>query len=417
MDMTTMVAERIPMDAQGRRRRRIRILHLFQERVKELVAKLLQDDSKDIAVLMNEVVAILPSAWQYPEDASARILFGEREFRTANFQSTPWRQTAHFVTDDGLQGLIEVGYLRKFPDAAEGPFLAEERSLLDFLAEMFHRSIGRKMARQALVASHDQLELRVKERTAELEGLNAALQTEIAERKRTEAEIRSYQEQLRSLAARLSWTEERERRAIAGNLHDHIGQTLALAKMKVAGLERIPAAEPSRRELAGLRNLIEESIQYTRSLTFELSSPILYELGLGSALEALAEQLQQKHGIPIAVASDRPHPLSDEIKVVLFKAVRELLMNAIKHSRAGRIRVDLSASGDVLEVRVEDDGAGFDPEPAAAAPGKSGGFGLFSIREGMRHCCGRFLVESAPGRGTRAVLTAPLRTGTPEAPT
>jgi signal transduction histidine kinase len=416
MDTAAMVAERIPMDAQGRRRRRIRILHRFQERVKELVAKLLQDDCKDIAVLMAEVVAILPSAWQYPEDACARILFGEREFRTANFRSTPWRQTAPFVTDDGLRGLIEVGYLRGFPDAAEGPFLAEERNLLDFLAEMFHRSIGRKMARQALLASHDQLELRVKARTAELEGLNAALQTEIAERKRTEAEIRSYQEQLRSLAAQLSLTEERERRAIASNLHDHIGQTLALAKIKVAGLERTPAAEPSRRGLAELKDLIEESIQYTRSLTFELSSPILYELGLESALDALAEQLQAKHGIPISVASDRPQPLGDELKVVLFEAVRELLMNAIKHSRAGRIRVALGASGDVLEVRVEDDGAGFDPVPAAAAPGKAGGFGLFSIREGLRHCGGSFLVESAPGRGTRAVLTAPLRAAAPGRP-
>lgn len=413
MDTTTSVADRSPLDVEDRRQRRFRILHLFQERVKELVAKMLQDDTKNLAVLMNEVVRILPSAWQHPEAASARILFGTQEFRTLNFQSTPWRQAAPFVTTDGTQGLIEVNYLKEFPDAVEGPFLAEERSLLDFLAEMFHGSIGRKIARQALLDSRDRLELRVRERTAELEQLNSALQAEITERKRTEAEIRSYQEQLQSLAARLSLTEERERRAIAANLHDHIGQTLAMAKIKVSGLALTPVPEPAGRELSELKDLIEESIQYTRSLTFELSSPILYELGLSAAVEALAEQLQEKHGVPIGVASGALHPMGDEINVVLFKAVRELLTNAIKHAHASRIGIGMGASEHAIEIRVEDDGIGFDAAQAAMAPGGAGGFGLFSIREGMRHCGGRLVIRSDPGHGTKALLTAPFKTDSP----
>ncbi|MFA6004185.1 MAG: sensor histidine kinase [Elusimicrobiota bacterium] len=397
MDTATLAADRPAGNAGELRRRRLRTLHLFQERVKELVAQMLQDDAKDVAVLMGEVVAILPSAWQYPGSACARIIFGEQEFGTPGFRSTAWRQAAPFVTDDGTQGLIEVDYLQEFPACDEGPFLSEERSLLDFLADMFHRSIGRKLARQALLDSRDQLELRVQERTSELEKLNAAL--------------RSQQEQLRSMAAQLSLAEERERRSIAANLHDHIGQTLAMAKIKLAGLARTATAEPSARGLSELKDLIDESIQYTRSLTFELSSPLLYELGLASAVEALAEQLQDKYGVAIAVESDCPNLPGEELKVVLFKAIRELLMNAIKHAHARRIRIILSRTGPALEARVEDDGRGFDAA-LAAVPGRSCGFGLFSIREGMRHCGGRIDIRSRPGQGTQAVLTAPL----PDAP-
>ena len=369
--------------ADDRRQRRIWILHLFQQRVKDLVAKMLQDETTELAALMNEVVAILPSAWQYPEAASARILLGEREFRTPNFRSTPWRQAAPFITNDGLRGLIEVDYLKEFPNEAEGPFLAEERSLINFLADMFHSFMGRKRARQALLDARDELELRVKERT----------------------------EQLRSLASELSLTEERERRAIAANLHDCIGQTLAMAKIKIRELSQAQASQSPARELAELAGLIEEAIQFTRSLTFELSSPILYELGFEAAVEALAEQVQKKHGIVVTVDDGGgAKPLADEVKVILFKAVRELLTNAVKHSQARRIKIAVRKAGHAIEVRVEDDGVGFEAAQTAVAVGKPGGFGLFSIREGLRHCGGEFVIRSQPNRGAKAELRAPLRT-------
>ena len=401
--MSTPAADRLPADINERRRASGWILRLFQERVKELVARMLQDDARDLAALMNEVVAILPSAWQHPEAAAARIVLGERQFCTANFRVTRWRQTAPFVTGDGMRGLIEVVYFEEFPREAEGPFLAEERKLIDFLAAMFHGFMGRKLARQALIEDRDRLELRVKERTAELEA-------EIAERKRTERDIRSYQEQLRSLASQLSLTEERERRAIAANLHDTIGQTLAMAKMKVRSL----AGSPDNRgkELAELEGFVESALEYTRSLTFELSSPLLYELGLEPAVEALAERLQDKHGLRIDVeAGAGAMVLKDEAKVIVFKAIRELLTNAIKHAGARRVRVAFRRAGRFLRVRVEDDGAGFEVSRTAPSPGRPCGFGLFSIREGMRHCGGSLEIRSSPGRGTVAVLKTPIREG------
>ena len=406
--MSTPAAGRLPTDLDDRKRAGGWILRLFQERVKELVARMLQDDAQDLAALMNEVVAILPSAWKHPEAAAARIILGERQFSTTNFRASRWRLTAPFVTGDGMRGLIEVAYLEEFPPEAEGPFLAEERKLIDFLADMFHGFMGRKLARQALIDDRDRLEARVKERTAELEALNAALEAEIAERKRTELDIRSYQEQLRSLASQLSLTEERERRVIAANLHDTLGQTLAMAKMKVRSLAGSP--ENRAKELAELEGFVESALEYTRSLTFELSSPLLYELGLEPAVEALAERLQDKHGLRIEVeAGDGAKVLEDEAKVILFKAIRELLTNTIKHARARRARVVFRKAGRFLKVRVEDDGAGFDVSRTAPAPGRLCGFGLFSIREGMRHCGGGLEIRSSPGRGTLAELKAPLR--------
>jgi signal transduction histidine kinase len=355
-------------DSPGRQERKSRILNLFQERVRELAAEMLQDDTKDIAALMKEVVSILPSAWQYPAADSARILLDRQEFRTADFESTAWRQSAPFVTSDGRRGLIEVVYREEFPEAAEGPFLAEERQLIDHLAEMFRYSLERKSARQALVDSRD-----------------------------------SYQEQLRCLAAELSLTEERERRAIAADLHDHIGQTLATAKIKLGALA-------GARGLDDVRALVDDAIRYTRSLTFELSSPVLYELGLAPALEQLAERMQEKHGLTVSVADDgAAKPLDDKVKVVLFKAVRELLMNVVKHARARQARVVLRQAAGSVEILVEDDGVGFAALAAAAASPESGGFGLFSIREGLRHCGGEFSIRSLGERGTRATLKAPLQ--------
>ncbi len=119
---------------------------------------------------------------------------------------------------------------------------------------------------------------------------------DITERKASEEKIRVYEEQLRSLASELTLLEERERRRIANDLHDHIGQNLALSKIKLGEL-RASVSSSLVKPLHEIHGLIEQTIQYTRSLTFELSPPILYELGFEAAVEWLAEQIQEKHGI------------------------------------------------------------------------------------------------------------------------
>ncbi|HYE31465.1 MAG TPA: PAS domain S-box protein [Methylomirabilota bacterium] len=229
----------------------------------------------------------------------------------------------------------------------------------------------------------------------------------INDRKQTQEQLLTYQEQLQTLASNLSLSEERERRRIATNLHDRIGQSLAFAKLKLSALAKTsPNATDAINEV---RDLIEQAIGDTRSLTFELSPPVLYELGLPAALEWLARKIQREHGIATRFHDDGlPKVVDEDIRVVLFQAVRELLVNVVKHARATHAQVLLRRESDALRIIIEDDGVGFDP--AKMAGGSDGsGFGLFSVRERLDYLGGRVKIRSEPGLGTRVTLLAPLK--------
>ena len=158
---------------------------------------------------------------------------------------------------------------------------------------------------------------------------------DISETKQAEERIDQYQRQLRSLASELTLAEERERRRISNLLHDHIGQLHATAKMKLGSIESAIQDPAVRKEINEIRDLIGQAIHYGRTLTFELSPPILYDLGLEAAVEWLAEQVEEQNAITREFENDGlPKPISDEIRVLLFTAVRELLVNVVKHSGA-----------------------------------------------------------------------------------
>jgi signal transduction histidine kinase len=218
------------------------------------------------------------------------------------------------------------------------------------------------------------------------------------------------EEELRSMASQLSLLEERERRQIATDLHDNIGQTLALSKIRL-GLLLHDISEPGLKEpLREIRELIEQTIQYTRSLTYELSPPILYEVGFEAAIEQLAEQLHSKNGLSVDFEDDeRPKPLGDDVRVLLYKVVNELLMNVVKHSKADLVRISVRRVKDSIHITVEDDGVGFQVLDTRLSSDRVKGFGLFSIRERLRHFGGRLDLESPEGGGTRAAVSAPLQ--------
>jgi signal transduction histidine kinase len=143
-------------------------------------------------------------------------------------------------------------------------------------------------------------------------------------------------------------------------------------------------------------------------LTFELSPPILYDLGFDAAVEWLGELIQEQHGLTVKVQADRSaKPLHDEIRVILFQTVRELLIKVVKHAGAKNIRVFIQRAEGNLQVKIEDDGLGMGIS-ADAANGPFG-FGFFSIKERLNYLGGRLEVESEPGWGTRVTLQVPLR--------
>jgi PAS domain S-box-containing protein len=237
-----------------------------------------------------------------------------------------------------------------------------------------------------------------------------ALFEDITERRESDEKIRTYQEQLQSLASELSFTEERERRRLATVLHDHIAQLLVVAKGKFEKIQESALYRSFAKPMEEIRRLLEESIRYTRSLVFELSPPILYELGFEPAMEWLAEHMEQQYGLAVTVEDDdNSKPLDNEARVLLFRAVRELLFNVLKHSQASSARVCMRRAGEHLEVSVEDNGVGFAPEKLDCSSGKIAGFGLFSIRERLDYFGGRMEIDSTPGEVTRVILTLPLQ--------
>jgi PAS domain S-box-containing protein len=232
--------------------------------------------------------------------------------------------------------------------------------------------------------------------------------TDVSKRREAEAKIREYQDRLQRMAFDAAVAEERERRRIAVDLHDQIGQSLALARMKLDSTrEGIPST--SRRVLEEAAELLSQSIVHVRTLTFDLSPPILYDLGLREALSWLVEDIETRWGITVRLDADPgPVPLEDAAAALVFRAVRELLMNVFKHARSRAASIALSRSDDHVQIDVQDQGVGFDVEDTTAR--QSGrGFGLFSVREQIGRLGGQVEIASAPGRGTSVVLRVPLR--------
>jgi PAS domain S-box-containing protein len=235
---------------------------------------------------------------------------------------------------------------------------------------------------------------------------------DLTERHRALEQEAVYRERLRSLASELSLAEERERRRIAIEIHDNISQSLAMAKMKLDASARMPLDPQVRRTLEAVSGVVDEVLGRTRSLTFELSPPVLHELGFEPALEWLAEQSEQRYGLPVSVDLGRDgKSLPHETAVLLFQAVRELLVNVVKHSEARRAAVRVRRADGEIHVVVEDDGRGLPVgKPGAEPPGHSGGggFGLFSIRTRLEYLGGGISLESKPGDGLRVTLSAPV---------
>lgn len=235
---------------------------------------------------------------------------------------------------------------------------------------------------------------------------------DITENKLAEQALERYQQRLKSLASQLAIAEEKERRRIAGDLHDHVGQSLALARMQLSAARRSVSNPVLAGKLDDVSKTLLETLQDTRHLMFELSSPAMNELGLGSAISEWLEALSRKQPYLGAEFLDEGDDgsiniLSESVCALLFRNVRELVTNVAKHARTNKVHVRLHIDEDRLQLTVEDDGIGFDPD-VVIADGKHEGFGLFSIRERMTDMGGTLKLVSRPGQGCRAILSMPL---------
>jgi len=618
-----------------------RVNHDMSEYIRELnclygLSELIEQYSVHTKEVFKGLVDLIPPAWQYPDITCARIIVENREFKTANFKLTKWIQSANINIAGGKGGTIEVCYLKEMPAFGEGPFLAQEKKLLEVIGHRLgklleHRKTTEqvKAANQQLRASNQQLkalnqqllaseqEIRKKEaetrearkfaesivdtlrepfvildgdlrivtagqsfyntfkvtpeetegkliynlsnrqwdipklrellenilpnnstfnnykvehdfktigrkitllnarklkqetgktqmillaiediterRQAEQESISLAkfpsenpypvlrigkdgkvlysnkageqllfkwnskvgktvpekwynLITEvfaseeeeeeeevkgkifsfiitpvkeagyanlyardITDRKRAEKKVLEKQKQLRSLAIQASSSEERERRRIAEGLHDDIIQPLAFLDIKLKTFLASDTNSALTDSYQRMRTIIGKLINDVRDFTFDLSYPVLYELGFEKAVKQwLTSEIKGKHGLQTIFKDDRQmKPLDNDIRIFLFKAVKELLVNVIKHADATKVKVSLAKNQGNIVVCVEDDGVGFSVNKKPKD--KMTGFGLFSIRDRMDYLGGCFEIKSRHGSGTKAVITIPLK--------
>jgi PAS domain S-box-containing protein len=250
----------------------------------------------------------------------------------------------------------------------------------------------------------------IKEIQAELEKSKIELEKKVAERTML-AEARA--KQLQALAVELIEAEERERRRVAELLHDDLQQILAAARMQ---LELVCRSHPSESTLANVVQLLEESIDKSRRLSYELSPAMLHHSGLVTALQWLARQQGEQFGLHVELESNGDQQLENtHLKVFLFRAVQELLFNIVKHARVKSARVVLSFSDNCISISVSDMGCGFNPLILDNHLFTEG-LGLLSLRERAKYMGGNLVIESVPGKGSCFKLTVPFHLATGEKP-
>lgn len=275
------------------------------------------------------------------------------------------------------------------------------------LLVMLNDITERKKTDQELRAIHDELENLVVERTISLQKMNKRLLDELEEGRRKQKALLESQHRLETVSFELSLSEERERSRIAGELHDQVSQNLIVAKMRLAGL-MAQSENRSRDEIDRIDQVLDQVLKDIRSLTFQLRPPVLANAGLESALEWLCEQFSRDFSIQFSTQDDgQPKVLIYEVRSIVFQAVRELMMNVVKHAQATRTNIALERVENRLYITVCDNGIGI-------GPAFKEGFGLFNTRQKIEGLGGYFGIASLPETGTGVTLSVPLQTSQDE---
>jgi len=258
-----------------------------------------------------------------------------------------------------------------------------------------------------------QRDMREKERRqaeSKLQALNASLEQRVAERT---AEAQRLSAQLRALVVELSQIEQRERRRLAMALHENLQQLLVAAKLKLNDARRRASDAVLYALVQQAEQMLDDCIAESRSVTVQLSPPVLYDGGLLPALGWLKNQMWKEHDLTVQIEADRrAEPADQGIRTLVFQAVRELLSNVLQHAGVQTAQIEVTRSeSNQVQIVVRDEGAGFDPAALEGRMADKGAFGLFGIRERLEVLGGKLDIQSLPGRGTSITLVAPL--GTP----
>ncbi|GEM_PF-2665062 len=355
------------------------LLHDLGERVKELTAlhgaaRILQKEGADTSEVLREMASLLPPAFQYPEVTAARIRLGQTEAMTPDFTDSAPTLRAEFTTADGKSGSIDVVYNEDCPPEFEGPFLIEERALINTLADMLRTSYDRKQA---------------------------------------EEQLRATSEQLRALTRSLNSAREEEGIRIAREIHDELGSAMTSLRWELESCDKILSEPPDRlqpqsmrEKIAAMIRLTDATINTIRRISSELRPSVLDDLGLAEAIEWQAQQFQSRTGIICRCdcALDSLD-LDGERSTALFRIFQETLTNVLRHAQATRVDIRIEAENGELILTISDNGVGITESQKSA----SRSLGLLGMRERAHLVGGEIQITGIAGKGTAVTVRVPTQ--------
>jgi signal transduction histidine kinase len=361
----------------------------LNERVKELsclynISKFIETYDQSLEKILQGIVEIIPPSWQYPEITCARIIFNEQIYQADNCKETRWKQTQDIKAYGNHVGVLEVIYLEERPETDEGPFLKEERDLINAIAERLGRIIERKRAQEDLKKAHDQLEKKVEERTSELTEANKLLE---------------------SLSSQLLTAHEEERKKIADDLHDSVGQTLTAIKYHVEraiSQLRQETTENPMQTLAKLIPLIQRSVIQMSRVSRNIRPSMLDDVGVIATVSWFCREFQETYSylqIKQKIAA-KEKDIPENLKVIIYRILQEGLNNVAKHSKANLVRISLKKTDNILEFSVKDNGRGFDANNTLLLKNGESGLGLLSMIKRAELSGGSLKIKSDKENGT-----------------
>lgn len=223
-------------------------------------------------------------------------------------------------------------------------------------------------------------------------------------------EIQEYQTSLQKLTTDISLIEEKQKKEIASNIHDHLSQFLVISKMRINKLKKNPKLKDIDEDLKFIDTHISEALENSRKITYELSPPVLYQLGIIDALNWLLEEVETTHKIKCSFTSNvNSVKLNDAESILLYRSIQEVLNNTIKYAKASLVTVDFDKNKFGVNILIRDNGIGFNTSQLNNHNTHSGsGFGLFTVKERIRNIKGKFTITSKLSEGTNVAFFIPL---------
>ncbi len=353
------------------------------ERVKELdclygISKLIEKENITTEEMLQGIVDLIPASWQYPEITCALIKLDDQTYKTDNFTKTEWIQSQEIIVSGKKYGVVEIYYLEEKPEIAEGPFLNQERDLINAIVEKLEHIIEQKRAREALRKAHDELEVRVEERTKELATQNVNLHAEIRERRKAEEELRKSEEKIKLFAY-----------SVAHDLKNPAITSYGLARRLVKKYGEI-LTENGRSSCGQILRSSEQIVSLTDKIYTYITTKenllIIEQISLKEVFKTIQEEFSTQlkiRSITWKEAENLPKTIEAD-RVAILRILRNLVDNALKYGgdNLNIIEAGYKETDDFHIISIADDGIGLDKEDFKKI------FGIFKRKESSRDVMG-----------------------------